>query len=177
MRILLGLVGVLIVLVGLATLVGLLLPRGHRVASGISLRQSPDSVWSVVRDFEHAASWWPELKSVRRLPDLDGRERWQQVTGMGALGLIIMEADPPHSLRSLIDTTGGSPFGGEWHYQISPTEGGSRLIITENGWVSNPLFRTISRLMGYHGTMDSYLTALARHFGEAGRPEHLPAPE
>jgi len=177
MKIMFGIVGGLLGLVALAALVGLLLPREHRAASRIGLRQSPDSVWGVVRDFEHAAGWWPEIKSVNRLPDLDGRERWQQVTGMGPLGLIILEADPPRSLRSLIDTTGGSPFGGEWHYEISPTEAGSRVTITENGWVSNPLFRTISRLMGHHGTMDSYLTALAVRFGEHGRPEHLPAPE
>ena len=37
----------------------------------------------------------------------------------------------------------------------------------------NPIFRVISRIMGQHTNLDSYLTALAHRFGTDYRPEHL----
>lgn len=172
MKIVIVILGVLVGLLVLVALVGLVLPREHQATSRIALRQSPDTVYAVLRNLAEAANWWPEVKSVSRLPDLDGRERWQQVTSMGSIGLIVMEAKAPTLLRTAIDTTGGSPFGGEWVYLISPTPEGSLLTITENGWVSNPLFRSISRLMGHHRTLDSSLTALARHFAEPVRLDH-----
>jgi hypothetical protein len=38
--------------------------------------------------------------------------------------------------------------------------------VTEEGWVANPFFRLMSKLGGQHGSIDGYLTALAKHFGE-----------
>lgn len=173
MKIVLGILGVLVGGVLLVTLAGFFIPRNHRVSSRIQLQQFPQTVFGLIQDLEHADAWWPELRSVTRLPELNGHERWRQETSMGPIGLIVMEAHPPVSLRTVIDTTGGSPFGGEWQYEITPTVDGCQLTITETGWVSNPLFRTISRVMGYYGTMDSYLTALSRHFKEKRLPEHV----
>lgn len=59
------------------------------------------------------------------------------------------------------------PFGGTWTLEITPTPEGSNLRITERGWVSNSLFRFMSRFVfGYTGTLDSYLRSLAKKFGE-----------
>jgi hypothetical protein len=51
------------------------------------------------------------------------------------------------------------------------------VTIFEHGWVSNPIFRSISFMMGHYGTIDRYLTALGRKFGETGTPKHLVLPE
>jgi hypothetical protein len=60
------------------------------------------------------------------------------------------------------------PFGGTWTYEVIPSEGGTRLRITERGEVYNPIFRFISHfIIGQTRTMDEYLAALGRKYGEA----------
>jgi len=55
------------------------------------------------------------------------------------------------------------PFGGTWTYEITPDAGGSRLTITENGEIYNPLFRFMARfIFGYEGTIQSYLSSLEK---------------
>jgi len=176
-KIALAILGALAGLVILVALVGVFLPREHQASSRIQLTQAPDTVWAVIRDYEHAASWWPDVKSVKRLADIDGHERWEETMKMGPVAFVLTEERPPHFLRSAIDTTGGSPFGGDWLHEIIASPTGTTVTITEQGWVSNPIFRSISAVIGYHGTLDSYLTALARHFGENVTPEHVTSGE
>jgi hypothetical protein len=173
MRWILIVAGSLIGLLLLVTAAGLALPRNHRVTSRIRLSQSPDSVWATIRDVGQVATWWPDVKQVERLEDAGGKERWRESLGGGmALVLLIAEEAAPSRLRTVIEDT-GAPFGGEWLYQITADGNGSVVEVTEAGWVSNPIFRVVSRVMGHHRTMDGYLSALARRFGEAGRPEHV----
>jgi hypothetical protein len=56
---------------------------------------------------------------------------------------------------------------------VSPTEGGSTVTVTEAGYVNNPLFRTMMKVMGAHKTADGYLSALGKKFGETVKPEHV----
>ena len=59
------------------------------------------------------------------------------------------------------------PFGGSWDYLIEPDGTGSKLTVTENGEVYNPIFRFVSRyVMGHTATMDKYLAALAAKTGD-----------
>jgi hypothetical protein len=45
---------------------------------------------------------------------------------------------------------------------------GATLRITENGFVTNPVFRVVSRfLLGYTSEIEKYLRSLAKKFGEA----------
>ncbi|HEU5217629.1 MAG TPA: hypothetical protein VFU23_03170, partial [Gemmatimonadales bacterium] len=64
-------------------------------------------------------------------------------------------------------------FGGVWTYQIAPVPGGATVTVTEDGYVNNPLFRTMMKVMGVHKTIDGYLTALGKKLGENLTPEHL----
>ena len=173
MKIVLGILGTLVGLILLIAVIGAMLPREHRASSRIRLKAAPDSIWAVIRDYEHAASWWPEVKSVKRLADLDGHERWEETMKMGPIAFVLTEERPPNFLRSAIDTSGGSPFGGDWLHQVEASAEGTTVTITEEGWVGNPVFRSISRVIGYHRTLDSYLSALALHFGERITPEHV----
>jgi hypothetical protein len=62
------------------------------------------------------------------------------------------------------------PFGGTWTFEITPTAEGATLRITERGYVTNPLFRFLSRFVfGYTTAIESYLKSLARKFGEEPR--------
>jgi hypothetical protein len=154
------------------TLVGFALPRDHTVASRITLHQPPDSVFSVIRDIGAISSWWPTVKQVNRRNDPQGREIWDETMKDGmVMGLEVAAEDPPGMVKTVI--VGDAPFGGSWTTRIVSVPGGSTVTVTEDGWVSNPIFRLLSRLMGHHSTMDSYLTALGSHFGEQVSPQHF----
>ncbi len=165
-----GLVGV-VVLMGL---VGLFLPREHVASSSLVIRQPPDSVWMVVRDLGHTAEWWPQVERVERMADARGREVWRQQTRNGGpMSLVVTDEAAPTRLVTEIDAAAGAPFGGTWTYEIRQAEGGSRVTITERGWIANPFFRLMANVVfGMHATMDSYLQALARRFNEDVTPVH-----
>jgi hypothetical protein len=62
-------------------------------------------------------------------------------------------------------------IGGTWTHELTPDGSGTRLTITERGWVGNPIFRFVSRfVMGQTATIDSYLHALGKRFGEEVKP-------
>ncbi len=173
MRIVIGIVVGLILIVGLVFAVGLVLPREHRATSRIALRQSPEEVWGVVRDLGALVGTWPDLKSARRLPDQGGKEVWEQNAGGFPLKLIIEESVPPEHLVARIDAAPDATFGGIWTYELRAAADGSTVTVTEAGYVNNPLFRTMMKLMRVHRTADGYLAALGRKFGEIVTPEHV----
>jgi len=167
--VLLGLIG----LVAVAALVGLSLPRTHRATSRITLQKPPTEVWATVRDLSALLGTWQDLQSAHRLPDQGGKEVWEQKAGGFSMRLIVEAADPPRRLVTRIDTADDAPFGGQWTYQLEADGAGTQVTVTEEGYVSNPLFRAMMVLMGTHRTVDSYLRALGKKLGETVRPMHL----
>jgi len=169
-----GVLGI-IVLVAAATGIGALLPRDHVASSAITLRQAPDSVWHVVRDFAGQPFWWKDVRGVVRLPDVGGRERWRQEYTSGPMALEIVEDQPPRRLVTrIVPSDNAASYGGTWTFEVAATDGQSQVTVTEEGWVANPLLRLVARTMlGPHTTMDSYLTALGRRFGQEVEPGHL----
>jgi hypothetical protein len=173
MKWLLIIVGSLIGLVALMALIGALVPREHRATSTIVLHQPPDSAWTVVRDLGGITAWWPEIKESVRQPDRDGREVWRQKMSGFDVPLIVMESAPPRRLVTMIDASSGAAFGGTWTYELTPDSGSTRISVTEAGWIGNPIFRFLSRFVfGYYGSLDGYLKALGKRFGEEVRPVH-----
>lgn len=167
--------GSLLGLVALMALVGAFVPREHRATSTITLRQPVDSVWTVVRDLGGVPSWWSEIKESVRQPDKNGREVWRQKMSGFDVPLIVIEATAPHKLVTQIDTSAGGAFGGTWTYDVMSDSGGggTKISVTEAGWIGNPIFRFLSRFVfGYYGSLDGYLKALGQRFGEEVRPVH-----
>jgi hypothetical protein len=87
--------------------------------------------------------------------------------------LIVEEASEPGRLVTRIDAPPDAAFGGTWTYQLEPVDGGTRLTVTEDGYVSNPLFRVMMKAMGVHRTADGYLKALGTKLGEDVTVEHV----
>lgn len=165
------LVGGLAALVALMAIVGALLPRDHVAGASITTRQPPDSVWKVIRDLGGVTQWWTEMKTSVRTPDKDGHERWEQEVGGFKMALLVESEEPPRRLVTRIDSPPGASFGGAWTYEVAPTPDGSRVTVTERGWIANPVFRFMSRFMfGYYGSVEKYLRALATRFGETVTP-------
>ena len=167
--------GILVGLVVLVVLIGALVPRNHVAGSSAALRQPPESVWRVVRDLGGVPQWWSQMKTAERAAGPDARERWTQGMGGFQMTLVIEVDEPPRRLVTRIESPPGAPFGGTWTYDITPTPGGTKVTVTERGWIANPIFRFMSRfIFGYHGTQVSYLRALGRKFGETVTPEREP---
>jgi len=165
--------GAVLALVALMVLIGAFVPREHRATSTVTLRQAPDSVWKVVRDLGGVPAWWPEIKESVRQPDKNGQEVWRQKMSGWDVPLIVIESTPGRRLVTQIDTSAGGAFGGTWTYELVPDAGGTKISVTEGGWIGNPIFRFLSRFVfGYYGTLDGYLKALGKHFGEAVQPAH-----
>jgi len=164
-----GLVG----LIALMALIGAFVSRDHRATSTVTLRQPRDSVWKVVRDLGNITTWWPAMEKAERLPDRDGHEVWRQKMSGFDVPIIVMESAPPRRLVTQIDPTAGGAFGGTWTYELASEGTGTRISVTEAGWISNPIFRFMSRfLFGYYGSLDKYLKALGSRFGETVHPAH-----
>ena len=177
MKVVLIVVGILVALIAIVFIVGALLPRDHVAGSSIVVSQPADIVWRAVRDIGGVTAWWPDVSSSQRVADSAGREVWEQKASGFTMRLIVTEDAPPRRLVMTIDAGADAPFGGKWTYEITPTDGGTRVSVTEAGYVSNPLFRFMSRfVMGYYSTQDKYLRALARKFGSNAEPVHATLP-
>jgi uncharacterized protein YndB with AHSA1/START domain len=160
-------------LIALMAMIGAFVAREHRATSTISLQQSIDSVWKVARDLGGVTSWFPAMQRSERLPDRDGHEVWRQKISGFDTPIIVLETSPPRRLVTQIDPQARGSFGGTWTYELSPNGSGTRVRVTEAGWISNPLFRFMSRfLFGYYGSLDGYLKALGNRFGERVDPVH-----
>ncbi len=161
-------IGIMIGVIGLVILIGSFLPEEHVASRTLALPQSPQIVWGVISDFPGTPKWHAEVKSVERLPDLNGHEVWQEEyqRNMKIPLETIQSAAPGKLVRRIADDN--LPFGGTWEYIIIPTtEGGSQLTITERGKVKNPFFRFMSRyVFGQATTIENYLKALAAKFGQ-----------
>ncbi|HMX30247.1 MAG TPA: hypothetical protein PKC13_31990, partial [Blastocatellia bacterium] len=71
-------VGVMIAAVLVVTAIGSVLPEAHVATRTLTLRQTPQSVWRVISDFAGQPQWHSEMKSVRRVPDQNGHEVWEE---------------------------------------------------------------------------------------------------
>ena len=155
----------------LITLIGWLLPKDHVATRQGRYRQPPEAIWKAISDVDAMPSWREGLKSVKHLPKKNGLPAHLEITDMGEIPLETVEMTPPRKLINRI-TDPKLPFGGTWTFEITPTAEGSTLRITENGYVSNPVFRLLSRFVfGQTGTIESYLKSLAKKFGEPPRIE------
>ena len=164
MKWLLIVVGVLVFAVAVVAVVGWMLPQNHVASGTAQLSLSPDKVWPIVTDVADYPSWRNEVDSVERLatPDL----RWREISGSDRISYEATTFDAPtHFVAHIADK--GLPFGGSWDYRIEAAGTGSRITITENGEVYNPIFRFVSKFfMGHTATIDKYLTALAKRTGD-----------
>jgi len=122
----------------------------------------PEVIWSAMTDVAAFPSWRAGVTRVERLPDRNGYPVWMEEGRSGKMTMAVERMEPPRVLVARIADP-KLPFGGTWTYEITPDAGGSRLTITENGEIYNPLFRFMARfIFGYEGTIQSYLSSLEK---------------
>lgn len=146
----------------LAALIGSRLGQSHRASMTKTFPVPPDVIWSSITDVESFPSWRSDVTRVERLPDRNGKPVWIEEGRSGKITLAVERMEAPRILVGRIADP-NLPFGGTWTYEIAPDGAGSRLTITENGEVHNPLFRFMARFVfGYEGTIRSYMASLEK---------------
>lgn len=157
-----GLAGVVV----LVAIIGAMLPRDHVATMSATIAAPPGQVFAALSDVAAYPSWRGDVQKVDVLSatPLSWREHGKQ----GAMTYATEAFDPPRQMIARIQDK-GMPFGGAWEYQVVAANGDptkSVVTITERGWVSNPIFRFVSKfVMGHYGTLDTYLKALGKKFG------------
>lgn len=161
-----GIILVLVLLVAVAALLGSRLPPEHVASQSIFLRRPPAEVYAVVRDFGSAPKWRSDVKQIDVETRPDGRVYLREVGSNDTVNYELVEDVPNTRMVTRIrDTDLG--YSGQWTYTFAAENGGTRLTIREDGVVSNVFFRFMSRyVFGHTATIESYLAALAKHFGE-----------
>ena len=138
---------------------GYALPVAHVATGEAQLAAPPERVFAVLHGVEDYAKWRSDVDSVEivaRAPVL----RWREGSDGNAVTFELQQTDPPRQMVTRIaDRT--LPFGGSWTFVLQPSGSGTRLTITENGEVYNPLFRVMSRFVfGHTATIEKYLEDL-----------------
>lgn len=148
--------------------VGARLPARHAATVSAHIDAPPDRVWALLTDVERFPAWRPDVEAVTRLEDADGRPAWRESLGTGTLTFETVSADSAARLVVRIADE-DLPFGGTWTYELEPDAGGTRLTITEDGEIHNPLFRFMSRyVFGHDTTIRTYIDAARSELAAAG---------
>lgn len=155
-------VGAVVVALALMALIGMALPVGHQATRTVVLPASPAKVFARLRDVERYPEWRTDVTRVEVIDTASGLPRFRETGEFGPIIFRMEQADAPTFLRTRIDDP-SQPFGGTWTYVLVPDDGGTRLTITEDGEVYNPIFRFLSRLLfSQSSTIETYLGHLER---------------
>jgi uncharacterized membrane protein len=152
-------------------LIGSRLPKHHTVSRSVVLHKSPAEVYAVARDFESMPKWRSDMRAVTISSTPDGRVHFREDGKHGSVNYELVEDVPGQRMVTRItDTDLG--YAGKWTYVFAAEGANTRLRITEDGEVSNVIFRFLSRYaFGQTATIDGYLNSLGKHFGETAMPQ------
>ncbi|MEP6496198.1 MAG: SRPBCC family protein [bacterium] len=170
--------GVIVALVLVVVIMGALLPRDHVASLAARVGAPPAVVWAALTDPAGFPAWRSDITRVELLGTTPNGPTWREYSRNGAITMVIDAAEPPRRLVTRI-ADDNLPFGGRWEFEIEPDgQSWSRVVVTERGSVYNPVFRFVSRfVMGHTKSIDTYLRALGRHFGNEPTPTIVAAGE
>jgi uncharacterized protein YndB with AHSA1/START domain len=167
MRILSYILAGIAVLAMLIVIIGFALPKAHTAAVRAEFNADPQRIYAAIADVENGPRWRTGLQKVEVL----SRDpvTWRETADWGTITFRREEAVPNQLLTARIaDESEG--FGGTWTYALAPSSNGTSLTITENGTVSNPLFRFMSKFVfGHYTSLETYASDLAKLLGEQPR--------
>lgn len=163
-------IGALVFLIGVVALIGSQLPVAHKASRSIVLRQPRPNVYIVIRDFKTTPSWRSDVKGVDVTETPGQRLRFVEHGSDDVNYELVEDVPKQRMVTRILNTDLG--YSGKWTYELTDDNGGTRVKITEDGEVTNVIFRFMSRFVfGHESTMDAYLTALGKKFGENASPQ------
>lgn len=142
---------------------GAMLPKQYSASRTVVLPLDADSLWNRISEIEDQPSWRGDVESVERLPDLEGRMHWRESRiGGRSMRYELIEAVPPFR-RVVRIAEPKAPFGGTWTWLLEPMpDGGTRLTLTEDAVIHQPMLRVFLAFMDRHASIDLYLRHLER---------------
>ena len=157
-------VGVLVLLVVGVVVIGAMLPKRHVVVRSATFKVSPEKLFALIAGSQ---DWRSDVKSCELIAG-DGGKQFQRETSKHGETILyeLKESRPPLAIQRRIATE-NLPYGGTWSFVLEPANGETRVRITEDGEVYNPVFRFVSKfVLGETATQDAYLKAMAKAVGE-----------
>ncbi|MBI3820262.1 MAG: SRPBCC family protein [Planctomycetes bacterium] len=171
MKIAIIIIVVLAALIVLIAIVGAMLPREHRATRAANFPLKPDELFSIISDHAGQTAWREGLKTVEILPPSGGRVLIKETSSFGPMTIEVIEKSPPQRYVTKIADP-DLAFGGTWTFEIEAALGGSRLRITEDGFVKNIFFRFMSKfIFSQTATIESYLKSLGTKCGREIKSE------
>lgn len=157
--------GVVVGVPAALALIGTFVPRDHVARVSIVLKSSPDRVWALISDFVGTPRWRKEVSKVELVPAA-APVRFIEHSKQGKVAFeVVSQESPRRQVLRVVDDD--QPFGGTWTWELVPDAGGTRLTITEAGFVKNPIFRAVGRVFfSPSATIEAYLRGLAGELGE-----------
>jgi len=162
---------VLGVLAGLLLLAGLVLyllgraqPERHTASVSFTVAQPRPAVWTALTDYAAMPRWWPAVKAIRFETRPDGTVlTWNTDRHGEEIAFRTKEEQAPARLvREIVGDD--LPFGGTWTYQLTEVDGGTKVTVTEDGFIKPPLFRAVARyFLGLDGTLKDFAQNFGRH--------------
>jgi hypothetical protein len=163
MKIALIVVGVAALLVVTVVVIGALLPKRHVVTRTAFFKASPEKLFALIAGNQ---DWRPDVKACEMITE-DGKQFQRETSKHGDTILYELEGSRPPLVIQRRIATENLPYGGSWSFALEPEDGETRVRITEDGEVYNPVFRFVSRfVMGQTATLDAYLAAMGKAVGE-----------
>ena len=145
--------GVLVLLVGVPTIVGFMLPETFTGRAHSEFDKSCDEVWDALLDYAAAPMTGKMMKSVEALPDEGGLPAWVEDMGHGEL-ITVKTTEAERAQRMVREMESAAvPMSSRWEYTLEPIDGGCRLTldgetaIPLGDWKS-PIFRFMMKVGG-----------------------------
>jgi len=170
MKIALIVVGVLVLLVVCVVVIGSLLPKRHVTSRSAFFKASPERLFALIAGSQ---DWRPDVKSCELITGDGGKQFQRETSKRGEAILYELQGSRPPLVIQRRIANENLPYGGTWSFALEPANGGTRVRITEDGEVYNPIFRFVSKfVMGQTAMLDAYLGALGKAVGEDAQVEN-----
>jgi uncharacterized protein YndB with AHSA1/START domain len=156
-------VAALVVPAAVVYAVGLLTPKDHETGITATFAALPSVVFAAAADFERVPDWFSEVKSVRRIDDVDGQPAYRENYGGFEVTNVVRVFEPDRKIVREILPEGA--FSGSWTIELTPADTDTKVTLVERGHVDNPVFRAMMRFKDNRKTLRAYAAALGRRIG------------
>jgi hypothetical protein len=161
MRILVWLLGGIAAVVMVVAVMGMRLPKEHRVQNSAEISAPPLAVWTAISDVSSGPQWRSDLKRVEVLD----QRHWREYSKTGST-VFRLDHSEPITLRVVVIDDRNLPYQGRCVYKLAPLPNGNTLLtITEDGKVYHPIWRFVAHyIIGERTSIDRYLNDLHKSF-------------
>jgi len=157
-----GFVGLVVLLIGIALILGANTPVAHEATTSIQVDRPPQTVWDVLMDVPRHPEWRSQLQEVET--EIDGQRYILTIQGSSVkFTLDVAEAEAPRRVVWRTQDVGG-PMNVRWEILLEPQDEGTRVTINEQGTTEHAWFRFVLRyLIGYETFSNAFLQDLRAH--------------